>query len=71
MYQYTSTHWQVASAFARTSFGGDYHRFVAVTALGVIKNDYDDYLGTGPPLKTDDDLHARTGRAHEEVAALM
>jgi len=53
------------------SCGGDHHRFVAVTALGVIKNDYDDYLGTGPPLKTDDDLHARTGRAHEEVAALM
>jgi len=62
MYQYTSTHSQVASAFARTSFGGDHHRIVAVTALGVIKNDYDDYLGTGQPLKTDDDLKALATR---------
>ena len=35
---------------------------MAVTALGVIKNDYDDYLGTGQPLKTDDDLKALATR---------
>jgi hypothetical protein len=58
MYQYTSTHSHVASAFARTSFGADHHRIVAITALGLIKNDYEDYLGTGQPLKTDDDLKA-------------
>ena len=28
----------------------------------MIKNDYDDYLGTGQPLKTDDDLKALAGR---------
>ena len=30
--------------------------------FGLIKNDYDDYLGTGQPLKTDDDLKAVAGR---------
>jgi hypothetical protein len=62
MYQYTSTHSQIASAFARTSFGGDHHRVVAVTVFGQIKNNYEDYLGTGQPLKTDDDLKAVAAR---------
>ena len=62
LYEYTSTHSQIASAFARTSFGGDHHRLVAVAAFGHIKNDYEDYLGTGEPLKTDDDLKAVAAR---------
>jgi len=62
MYEYTSTHSQIAAAFARTSFGGDRHRIVAVTVLGHIKNDYEDYLGTGQPLKTDDDLKSVASR---------
>jgi hypothetical protein len=62
MYQYTSTHSQIASAFARTSFGGDHHRLVAVTVFGQIKNNYEDYLGTGQPLKTNDDLKAVAAR---------
>ncbi len=62
LYEYTSTHSQIASAFARTSFGADHHRIVAVAAFGNIKNDYDDYLGTGQPLKTDDDLKAFVAR---------
>jgi hypothetical protein len=61
-YQYTSTHSQVASAFARTSFGADHHRIVVIAVLGQIKNDYEDYLGTGQPLKTDDDLKALATR---------
>ena len=61
-YQYTSTHSQIASAFARTSFGADHHRIIAVGVFGNIKNDYDDYLGTGQPLKTDDDLRAVVAR---------
>ncbi len=61
-YRYTTTHSQIFSAFARTSSGADHHRVVALTALGHIKNDYDDYLGTGQPLKTDDDLKAVVGR---------
>jgi hypothetical protein len=62
MYQYTSTHSQVGSAFARTSFGADHHRTVTLVVFGHIKNDYDDYLGTGQPLKTDDDLKAFVAR---------
>jgi hypothetical protein len=61
-YKYTSTHSQIFSAFARTSSGADHHRVVLIAAFGLIKNDYDDYLGTGQPLKTDDDLKALAGR---------
>ena len=55
MYEYTSTHSQVGVAFARTSFGRDHHRITAITVLGKIKNNYEDYLGTGQPLQTNDD----------------
>ena len=61
-YKYTSTHSQIFSAFARTSSGADHHRVVLIGAFGHIKNDYEDYLGTGLPLKTDDDLRAVAGR---------
>jgi hypothetical protein len=54
--QYTSTDSIVASLFAKTSFDADHHRLVAILAGGKIKNDYDDFLGTGMPLKSDDDL---------------
>ena len=58
----SSTHSQIFSLFARTSSGADHHRLVVVTALGHIENDYDDYLGTGQPLKSDDELKAFAGR---------
>jgi hypothetical protein len=61
-YQYTSTHSTVAAAVARASFGADHHRIVGLATFGLIKNDYDDYLGTGEPLKTNDDLKALAGR---------
>jgi hypothetical protein len=41
-YQYTSTHSQIAAAFARTSFGADHHRIVAIAAFGQIRNDYEE-----------------------------
>jgi hypothetical protein len=62
MYVYTSTHSQIASAFARTSFGADHHRIVAIVPFGNIKNDYDDYLGTGEPLRTDATMGALFAR---------
>jgi hypothetical protein len=62
MAQYTSTHSTTAVVFARTSFGADHHRIVALAALGNIRNDYDDYLGTGQPLKTNDDVRAIAAR---------
>lgn len=55
---YTSTDSLVASAFARTSFGADHHRLVLIGVLGRIRNDYEDYLGTGEPLQTRDELSA-------------
>ena len=60
--RYSSTHSQIAGAFARTSFGADHHRLTAIAAFGLVKNNYDDYLGTGQPLQTDDDLKAVAAR---------
>ena len=67
-YQYTSTHSTIAGAFARTSFGADHHRIVGIGAFGYIKNDYADYLGTGQPLQTNDDLKAVAARYLYRVA---
>jgi len=58
LYEYTSTHSQIASAFARLSFDADHQRVAVIVPFGHIKNDYEDYLGTGQPLQTDDDLRA-------------
>ena len=60
--QYTSTDSATVAAFARTSFDADRHRLNLVALGGVIKNDYDDYLGTGRPLKSEDRIRAFVGR---------
>ena len=60
--QYTSTESLIASAFARTSWDKDHQRGILLLAAGNIKNDYDDYLGTGVPLKTNSELRALVGR---------
>jgi len=67
-YQYTSTHSSIGGLFARSSFGADHHRIVAVVGLGLVKNNYEDYLGTGQPLKTDDDLRGVAGRYIYRIA---
>jgi len=54
--QYTSTDSATAVAFARTSFDGDQHRLNVIAIGGVVKNDYDDFLGTGAPLKSEDHI---------------
>jgi hypothetical protein len=54
--QYTSTDSATVMAFARTSFGADHHRLLVRALGGRIKNDYDDYLGTGEPLKSEDNI---------------
>jgi hypothetical protein len=56
--QYTSTGSLVLGAAGKVSFGQDRHRILALLASGEIKNDYEDYLGTGVSLKSDDDLSA-------------
>ena len=61
-YQYTSTDSSVGGVVARASFGADHHRIIGLAVFGKIKNDYNDYLGTGQPLMTDDDLKSTAGR---------
>jgi hypothetical protein len=58
MYTYTTTHSQIAGLFARLSFGEDHHRITALGAYGQINNNYEDYLGSGQPLQTQDNLRA-------------
>jgi hypothetical protein len=56
--QYTSTGSTIGAVTAKTSFGADHHRLLALAIGGTIKNDYDDFLGTGMPLKSEDHLRA-------------
>ncbi|HKV74105.1 MAG TPA: hypothetical protein VJN95_06275 [Gemmatimonadales bacterium] len=60
--QYTTTKSAIASVFARASWDEDHQRLIALLVAGKIRNDYDDYLGTGQPLKTDDKLFAVVAR---------
>ncbi|WP_213233770.1 hypothetical protein [Caballeronia sp. NK8] len=60
--QYTSTNSLVGAIFARTSFDGDRHRVTFLAAGGIVKNDYDNFLGTGKPLNSEDHLRVLVGR---------
>ena len=60
--QYTDTDSATAAVIARTSFREDHHRISMVVAGGRIKNDYDDYLGTGVPLKSEDNIRSVLAR---------
>jgi hypothetical protein len=60
--QHTSTNSTVASAFARSSFGADQHRLTAIAIAGAIKNDYEDFLGSGVPLRSEDHIRGFVGR---------
>jgi hypothetical protein len=59
---YTSTNSIVAVLAGKLSFGADHHRLMALLVGGNIKNDYDDFLGTGVPLKSSDRLRAFVSR---------
>jgi len=56
--QYTSTDSATAVVFGRTSFDADQHRLNVIAIGGRIRNDYDDFLGTGVPLKSEDHIRA-------------
>jgi len=56
--QYTSTDSATAVLFARTSFAADQHRLNVFALGGRIRNDYDDFLGTGTPLKSEDHIRS-------------
>ena len=53
---YSTTASYKYGAFAKTHFGQDNHRLNAVIASGLIRNDYEDYLGSGLPVQTTDNL---------------
>lgn len=55
---YTSTNSKIGAVFARTYFGQDHHRLIVFAGGGQINNDYEDFLGTGFPLSTEDHLKA-------------
>jgi hypothetical protein len=56
--QYTSTDSATAVVFGRTSFDSDQHRLNVIAIGGRIKNDYDDFIGTGVPLKSEDHIRS-------------
>ena len=56
--QYTSTDSATLALFARTSFAADHHRVLVFALGGMIRNDYDNFLGTGVPLKSEDHIRA-------------
>jgi len=59
---YTSTGSKVGGLFTRAYLGEDRHRLVAFAGGGKVKNEYEDFLGTGFPLNTEDNLRALAGR---------
>src|SRR6478736_7780072 len=54
--QWTSTGSVIGGVFGTASWAQDQHRLVAAVMGGQIKNDYDDYLGSGVPLRSDSEL---------------
>nr|MCE9945475.1 hypothetical protein [Aeromonas rivipollensis] len=56
--KYTTSASLITSAFAKTSFGADHHRIVGGVILGDINNSYQDYLGTGRALETNDNFRS-------------
>jgi hypothetical protein len=49
--QYSSTESYTVALKAKTSFAGDRHRATLSIGAGQVLNEYEDYLGTGVPLK--------------------
>ena len=56
--QYSNTDSIIGGGFARTSFDEDRQRLIAGLMYGYVKNDYDDYLDTGVPLKSNAELRS-------------
>jgi hypothetical protein len=60
--QYSNTDSIVGGMQARTSFDEDHQRLIAGAVYGYVKNDYNDYLGTGVPLKSNGELRSVIAR---------
>ena len=59
---YSDTDSFVMAGFGQMYFDNDNQRALVALARGTIHNDYDDYLGTGMPLKTTDELNFQVAR---------
>jgi hypothetical protein len=59
---YSNTDSYTAGLFTKSYFGGDRHRLIAGIASGKIHNDYSDFLGSGLPAQTTDDLRFGAAR---------
>ena len=53
---YSNTDSLVSAMFADLYWGADHHRLTAGAAYGDINNEYDDFLGSGQTVETNDDL---------------
>jgi len=64
---YSNTDSFVMAGFGQMYFDNDNQRALFAVARGTIHNDYDDYLGSGMPLKTTDDLNFQIARYSHRV----
>ncbi len=55
---YSNTDSYVMGAFADTYFGEDRHRIKTGVVNGEVRNEYDDFLGSGKTAKTEDSINA-------------
>jgi hypothetical protein len=62
MYQYSTTESQVGAVFARTSFAEDSQRLEGIIGYAYVRNEYQDYMGTGRTFRTTDELTLGGGR---------
>jgi len=60
--QYSTTDSLIGGVIARASFDEDKQRVLSGLMYGNIKNDYDDYLGSGVPLKNEAELRSFIAR---------
>ena len=58
MAQYSNSESLMGGAFGRTYFDHDRQRLIAGTFFGEINNQYTDFLGSGYPVNTTDNIHA-------------
>lgn len=65
---YSSTDSTVLALFAKTYFSEDKHRINAAIVAGEINNDFSDFLGSGLPVQTTDDLRLAVLRYQMRVA---
>jgi hypothetical protein len=59
---YTTTHSKIGAVFARTFFDEDRQRLFVVALSGQVNNDYNNYLNTGYPVQSQDNIHGGFGR---------